>query len=116
VYIVFLPLDGTRNVVETLPLTAPIIRVRDLPLIESERRRGAGGKKVAKSLEHLRPGRERVRVCEGNRLVCLPRGTVQAATKKYRVGGALGSLSALWTDLVYLTEAGAQPLRDLLRG
>jgi hypothetical protein len=36
--------------------------------------------------------------------------------KKYRVGGALGSLSALWTDSVYLIEAGAHPLRDLLRG
>ena len=117
-YIVFLPLYGTRNVVETLPPTAPTIRVRDLPLIESEGRRGAGGKRLP---NHRRPSSTSDRVVsecvcvEGIDWYVFPRDSA-GCNKKYRVGGALGSLSTLWTDSVYLTEAGAQPLRDLLRG
>jgi hypothetical protein len=118
VYIVFLPLHGTRNVVETLPPTAPIIGVRDLPVIESEGRRGAGGKLLP---SHRRPSSTfdlvvSECVCvEGIDWYVFPRDSA-GCNKKYRAGGALGSLSALWTDLVYLTEAGAHPLRDLLRG
>ncbi len=114
----FLPLYGTRNVVETLPPTAPIIRVRPLPLVESEGRRGVEGKRLP---SHRRPSSTSdpvVSECvciEGIDWYVFPRDSA-GCNKKYRVGGALGSLSALLINLVCLTEAGAHPLRDTLRG